>query len=253
MQGEQIVRSGIEAADIYIEDGYQKIKGMSSVFAASVCCGLMRIQSSFGVAGHAVEIGTFEGRFFIALAHCLNAGELALGIDSFDWPDPQIGIRFSENCRKYGVDNKAISWAVNSQNVRPAELKNRLSHGRIRLIHVDGDHSRAAFESDLQLASAVVDPAGLIVLDDMLHPGYPTLMASLFDFLAKSQHLAVLCIIDRESIFAATKFVLCHKDWFSRYEAELLQAFRNSIWPLGANFDTYRCMVLSRDTRVAAI
>jgi hypothetical protein len=87
----------------------------------------------------------------------------------------------------------------------------------------------------------------------MLHPGYPTLMASLIDFLTQNHHLTVLCIIDRESIVAAAKAVLCHRDWFERYEAKLLQEFRDSVWPLGANFDTHRCIVLARDTQVAAI
>jgi predicted O-methyltransferase YrrM len=179
MRQDRTVKSGIDAADLYAADGYEKVKGMSSRIAAGVCCALMRIQSNLGVAGHVVEIGTFEGRFFIALAHCLRAGELALGIDSFDWPDPQIRTRFEENCRKHGVKDRCISWAVNSQSIRPNDLLSRLGGGPVRFVHLDGDHSRAAFESDLKLATAVLDPSGLIALDDMLHPGYPTLMASL--------------------------------------------------------------------------
>lgn len=250
---EGIIKSGVDAADLYIAGGYEQIKGMSSGIAAAVCCALLRIQSSFGITGHFVEIGTFEGRFFIALAHCLKKDELGLGIDSFDWPDPGIRARFEENCRKHGVEERTVSWAVSSQSIGSDELLSRLSHGCVRFVHVDGDHSPAAFESDLKLAAAVLDPAGIIVLDDMLHPGYPTLMASLQAFLAQNPNLAVLCIIDRESIVAATKFVLCHRDWFKRYESELMQAFPDLIWPLGASFETYRCLVLSRDTQLAAI
>jgi len=247
------ISSGIETADLYIADGYGKVKGMSSRIAASVCCGLMRIQSNFGIAGHVVEIGAFEGRFLIALAQCLEAGETALGIDRFDWPDPQIKARFEENCRKYGVADKCIPWVVDSQALRPHDLVDRLGGSPVRFVHIDGDHSRPAFEWDLKLATAVLDPAGLIALDDMLHPGYPTLMASLHSYLTHNQDLVVLCIIDRESIFAATKFVLCRSGWFKRYENELLCEFQDLIWPLGATFDSHRCLVLSRDTRLAVI
>ena len=62
------VKSGIPAVDAYLEESYDKVIGMSSRFAAGICCGLMRIQSELGVAGPVAELGAFEGRFFIALA-----------------------------------------------------------------------------------------------------------------------------------------------------------------------------------------
>jgi predicted O-methyltransferase YrrM len=253
MEKKRAPLSGIEAADLYIADGYETVKGMSSRIAAGICCALLRIQSDFGITGHAAEIGTFEGRFFIALAKCLKAGEMALGIDSFDWPDPGIKARFEDNCKKHGVDGQSMSWAVNSLGLRPEDLLGRLGGGPVRFIHVDGDHGPASFRSDLELAAAVLDPAGLIVLDDMLHPGYPLLAAELQRFLTRDPEMRVACIIDRESIFAATKFVLCRAAWFGRYEAELTRAFPGFIWPLGARFESYKCLVLSWDTSLAAI
>src|SRR5262245_61817866 len=66
------VRSGIAAVDRYLEVGYDSVPGMSSRFSAAICCGLMRIQAELGVSGPITEIGAFEGRFFIALAHALG-------------------------------------------------------------------------------------------------------------------------------------------------------------------------------------
>jgi hypothetical protein len=62
-----------------------------------------------------------------------------------------------------------------------------------------------------------------------------------------------LCIIDRESIVAATKFALCRREWFKRYEDVMLEAFKAQIWPLGADFEPHWCLVLSQDTRLADI
>ena len=92
-------------------------------------------------------------------------------------------------------------------------------------MHIDGEHSRAALSKDLELATAVLDPAGVIVLDDMLHPGYPTLMVAVQDYLQRHPEMCVLCVIDRETVVAATKFVLCRTDWFKRYEEKLLEAY----------------------------
>jgi predicted O-methyltransferase YrrM len=248
------VRSGIPAVDRYLEAGYASVPGMSSRFAAAICCGLMRMQTAMGVAGPVVEIGPFEGRFFIALSHALAQGETALGIDLFDWPNPEVIDRFQANCRKHGVsDDKRIVWKADSRTMRPEELLARLAGRRPRFVHIDGEHSRAALTRDLELATAVLAPEGVIVLDDMLHPGYPTLMVAVHEYLGRHPDMCVLCIIDRETVVAATKFVLCRTEWFKRYEEKLLEAYKDNVWPLGADFEPHWCLVLSLDTRLAAI
>ncbi len=248
------LKSGIAATDRYLAEGYDRVVGMSSRFAAVVTCGLMRIQSELGVKGHVAEVGAFEGRFFIALSHALQPGEKALGMDIFEWPNPEVKDRFEANCLKHGIPaDKRITWKVDSNATTPRALLEKLGAERVRLFHIDGEHSRKALAKDLELATAVIDPAGLIVLDDMLHPGYPTLMVTVQEYLEKHPEMVVLCIIDRETIVAATKFVLCRAAWFKRYEARLLEDFRANVWPLGADFEPHWCLVLSLDTRLAAI
>jgi predicted O-methyltransferase YrrM len=248
------IRSGIPAVDRYLDAGYATVPGMSSQFAAAICCGLMRIQSEMGVSGPVAEVGPFEGRFFIAVAHALAAGETAVGIDLFDWPNPEVKDRFEANCRKHGVeDERRIVWKADSRTMQPEELLAKLGGNRPRFIHIDGEHSRAALTKDLELATAVLAPAGVLVLDDMLHPGYPTLMVAVHEYLLRHPEMCVLCVIDRETIVAATKFVLCRTDWFKRYEEKLLEAYKANVWPLGADFEPHWCLVLSLDTRLAAI
>ena len=248
------VRSGLAAVDRYLETGYAAVPGMSSRFAAAICCGLLRMQTEMGVAGPVVEIGPFEGRFFIAIAHALAAGEMALGIDLFDWPNPEVIDRFAANCAKHGLaPGRHMAWKADSRSMAPAVLLAKLGGRPVRFFHIDGEHSRAALTKDLELATAVLAPAGLIVLDDMLHPGYPTLMVAVQDYLGRHPEMCVLCIIDRESVVAATKFVLCRTDWFKRYEAQLLEAYKDNVWPLGADFEPHWCLVLSLDTKLAAI
>jgi hypothetical protein len=248
------VRSGIAAVDRYLDAGYTTVPGMSSRFAAAICCGLMRIQTEMGVAGPIAEVGPFEGRFFIALCHALAPGEVALGIDLFDWPNPEVIDRFQANCLTHGVPpERRITWKADSRAMKPAELLARLGDRPPRFVHIDGEHSRAALTKDLELATAVLAPAGVIVLDDMLHPGYPTLMVAVHEYLGRHREMRVLCIIDRETVVAATKFVLCRTDWFKRYEARLLAAYQDNVWPLGADFEPHWCLVLSLDTKLAEI
>lgn len=249
-------RSGLAAVDRYLESpaGYNAVVGMSSRLAAAITCGLMRIQTELGVTGPVAEIGTFEGRFFIAMAHALAAGETALGIDLFDWPNAEIIDRFHANCNRHGVPvSRRITWKADSRTLKAGDLLEKVGGKKVRLFHIDGEHSRHALSRDLALATAVLPPEGLIVLDDMLHPGYPTLMVAVQQYLEANPEMCVLCVIDRETIVAATKFVLCRREWFKRYEERMLVDFKDNIWPLGADFEPHWCLVLSLDTRLAAI
>jgi predicted O-methyltransferase YrrM len=248
------VRSRLAAVDRYLETGYATVPGMSSRFAAAICCGLLRMQTEMGVVGPVVEVGPFEGRFFIAIAHALAHGETALGIDLFDWPNPEVADRFEANCAKHGVPpGRHMAWKADSRSMAPAELLAKLEGRRPRFVHIDGEHSRAALTKDLELATAVLAPEGVIVLDDMLHPGYPTLMVAVHEYLQRHPEMCILCVIDRESVVAATKFVLCPTSWFKRYEERLLEAYKENVWPLGADFEPHWCLVLSLDTRLADI
>lgn len=247
-------RSGIAAVDRYLADGYASVPGMSSRFAAAITCGLLRIQTAAGITGPVVEVGAFEGRFLIALAKALAPGEIVIGIDLFDWPNPEVEGRCIANCAKHGVPESArVIWKTDSRKLTTETLLAKLGGKRPRLQHIDGEHSRQVLSNDLELATAVMDPAGLLVLDDMLHPGYPTLMVAVHEYLERHPEMCVLAIIDRETIVAATKFVLCRKDLFKRYEDALLADYKDNVWPLGADFEPHWCLVLSLDTRLAAI
>ncbi|MCL4765729.1 MAG: class I SAM-dependent methyltransferase [Hyphomicrobiaceae bacterium] len=242
-------RSGVAAVDRYLAEDYRTVPGMSSRFAAAITCGLMRIQSRLGVTGDVAEIGAFEGRFLIALAHALAPGERALGIDRFDWPTPAVLDRFEENCRRHAIaPERRITWKADTAGMRPQDVTARLGGGLVRLFHIDGEHTRAALTHDLELATPVMCDGGILVLDDMLHPGYPTLVLAVHEYLQRYPEMTVLCIIDRESVVAASKFVLCGREWFERYEAVLLEDYKANIWPMGANFEPHWCLVLSLDT-----
>ena len=129
-------KSGIAAVDSYLAEGYLSVVGMSSRFAAAICCGLLRIQTEHGVAGPVVEIGPFEGRFFIALAKALAPGETALGIDIFDWPNPQVKDRFEANCERHGVPkSQGVAWKADSRVMQPAELSAKLGGKPLKLAY----------------------------------------------------------------------------------------------------------------------
>jgi hypothetical protein len=227
---------------------------MSSRFAATISAGTMRIQSEHGVAGHLAEIGTFEGRYFIALAHALQPDEHAIGNDTFTWPDEGLKARLETNLAKFGVTERSIVLKADSRKLSAKDILSLAPGKKVRFFHIDGEHTPEHLSNDLALAVSCIDERGVICLDDMLHPGYPTLGITVDAFLQREQDFRVFCVIDREDIVGAAKFMICREASFDFYVEELIRAFPDNIWPMGADF---RCekkaLVLSLDTRLADI
>jgi hypothetical protein len=248
------IQSGIPAADRYIADGYLKVRGMSSRFAAAIACATLRIQSENGISGHFAEIGTFEGRFFIALAHALQPGERGIGIDHFEWPDAGVIDRFRASLKAYGPkDDRVIVHKADSRRMTPDGLLALAAGKRVRFFHVDGEHTPEHLTNDLKLAYATLHPKGVLCLDDMLHPGYPTLPLTVDKFLHANPELRVFCVIDREDIVAAAKYMICRAEQADFYTHALMEAFPQFVWPLGADFLAYKALVLALEPRLAEI
>ena len=246
-------RSGNPVVDRYIAEGYDTVRGMSSRFAATICGHIIRRQSELGINGHIAEVGTFEGRFFIAMALGLAPGEHALGIDTFNWPNEGLLDLFHSHCARHGLPRgRYTAIKGNIRDIPVDEIEKALG-GPVRFWHLDGDHSREQLLLDLALAESTLHRQGMICLDDMLHPGYPLLVVAVHEWLERHPDWRVLCVIDREDIVAAAKFVLCHKDVVPLFEQDLMDTFKGQHWVLGSEWERYFCVVLTPHPRIAEV
>ena len=246
--------SGIATVDHYLEHGYDSVRGMSSRFSAAICAWLLEHQRKHGVRGPIAEIGTFEGRYFIALALALADDEKALGIDTFDWPNDRVEALFASHCAKHGVPSeRVISWKSDSRSITPDALRAKLGQGPVRFFHIDGEHSPEALGHDLALATAVMHPQGLLCLDDMLHPGYPFLVTAVQRYLEANPDMRLMCVIDREDIVAAAKFLLCRIEAVPLYENALMERFKRQHFVLGGDALGHFCVVLTPAPRLAEV
>ena len=249
------IRSGIPAVDRYLDAGYATVPGMSSRFAAA---DLLRpaahperawaspARSWRWARSRAVS----SSRWRHALAH----GETALGIDLFDWPNPEVIDRFEANCLKHGVAaDRRITWKADSRTMQPEELLAKLGGRRPRFIHIDGEHSRAALTKDLELATAVLAPAGVIVLDDMLHPGYPTLMVAVHEYLGRHPEMCVLASSTARPWSPPPSSCCAAPTGSSATRNGCSRPTRTTCGRMGADFEPHWCLVLSLDTRLADI
>ncbi len=247
------IASGHTAIDRYLAGDYERVRGMSSRFAAAICGFLLRRQSALGIAGDFLEIGTFEGRFFIAMALGLTAGEKALGVDTFEWPNAGVEQRFLDNCAAHLPYGRYLAWKADSRTLTPPGLRAKLAGARLRFVHIDSEHKRDHLAKELALVHPLLHEGGVICLDDMLHPGYPLMVTTVFDYLARHPELRLMGIIDREDIVASPKFLICHRDWLARYQDELLGEFQRFHYTLAADMEGYLALVLTPEPRLAAV
>jgi hypothetical protein len=248
------IASGHPAIDRYLAESYERVRGMSSRFAAAICGHLIRRQTALGIGGELVEIGTFEGRFFIAMALGLAPGEKALGIDRFDWPNAGVEGRFLANCAAHGIPtDRFMSWKVDSRDITTGDLREKLGGRPVRFVHIDSHHSRECLTNDLELIHPVLHRDGIICLDDMLHPGYPMIVAAVFGYFARHPDMQLFCVIDREDIVAAPKFLICRGDSRALYEPDLLSTFARFHFTLNADMEMYFALVLTPRPRLAEV
>jgi predicted O-methyltransferase YrrM len=247
------IASGHPVIDRYLADGFARVPGMSSRFAAAICGHVIRRQSEFGIAGDMVEIGTFEGRFFIAMALGLQGIERALGIDVFDWPDEGVHGRLLSHCAAAGLaGERFFTWKGNTRTLPQRGLRH-LGINQARFVHIDGDHTHESLSHDLELAHDVLHPSGVVVLDDMLHPGYPELIVTVLDYLKRHPDMVVACIVDREDISAAAKFLLCHAEAAERYEQDLMTSFARFHFTAAGRVMGRVTLVLTPEPKLADI
>ncbi len=121
-----------------------------------------------GDGGNAAEIGVHHGKLFILLsllcdhAYAIDVFDSALNVDHSGDGDRVL---FERNVDRLGGRYSVIQ--------RDSALVSATELPPIRLFSVDGSHTAAMTEHDLCLAADVLEPGGVIVLDDYFNEHWP--------------------------------------------------------------------------------
>ncbi len=145
---------------------------------------LLRLQADWGMTGHMLEIGVFQGAAAAALAWHLGPDERYCGID--------IHLQDELVCANVGslvpsavsrLDLIETSSAVLARNGLPAVFQ-----GACRFLHVDGEHSYDAVRRDLDLCFQAMGESGIIAVDDFANPESVCVAHAVFDHLRDNPH-----------------------------------------------------------------
>lgn len=140
-------------------------------------------QKERGIAGDVLEIGVFQGSFFLALMAAIDGEEVAVAADIFDEQSLNVDLSgagsetyriFKENVDRFADRPEALRVMVgDSMVMRPSDALAHSSHNGFRLISVDGGHTAEHVMNDLGLAAQIIVGGGAIFLDDIHSPHWP--------------------------------------------------------------------------------
>ncbi len=233
----------------YIANGISTIKGMSSTISAQVVALLIEAQTESGINGPVMEIGVFEGRMFVLMALASEPGEKLFALDTFRHPDDHQIDRFRANLDRFGIDkSRVIEKKGSSIDHGPWKLRQEMGVPA-RFIHIDGDHSYNGVMHDLMISHKCMSDSAIICMDDVMHPYYPGLTLAVHDYLRANPSLAVFAVVDRASIVAASKYMICHRSKLEFYQAIIQDRIGNHIRHTQGDFMTNRALIVMPDAQ----
>jgi len=159
-----------------------------------------------------LEVGVWQGRSAVLMAAHLRAEEDFLLLDSWLQKDEilsNMSAAMGERFQQHPIHLFQGTVRELAPAVAPAK--------RFRFIHVDGEHTNAGLRADLQLARQLMEPTGLIAVDDIFHPMYPHLVRELFAFL-DGEGRDLVCVM-----LGFNKAYLCRSRFLDAYSDVILE------------------------------
>lgn len=194
----------------YKADAFDDIYGWLGLKAVDALVLVTQYQADYGIKGDALEIGVFQGKFFLALAAAIDSTDIAVGIDIFSEqilnvdnsgaPEQDLFSIFMGNVEKFAPDIDNIRIVTgDSMVVRAADLIEMSPRRGYRLVSVDGGHTAEHVVNDLLLASDILVGGGVVFLDDWSSPHWPGVFEGYDRFMANlNRNLAPFLYADNK-------------------------------------------------------
>jgi hypothetical protein len=186
-------------------------------------------QLAENISGNILEIGVFQGRFFIALSQCARSGELCLALDVFDEQDKNLdgaGVgdldKLKSNIERFAPKDvkfvflKADSLGLSAQQ----KISISAQHGLFRMISIDGCHTCEHTLNDLETSQDLLSTGGTVIVDDYYNMHWPGVHEGVGHFF--SSHRSRL----KPFLYCNNKLFLTSFAYHKRYLETFSKQFR---------------------------
>jgi len=187
----------------------KSIDGWLDLESAALMDFMLASQDLLQVPGQGLlEIGVWKGRSAALLSSHLRLGEDLLLVDSWLQKDDVVANLSS-------IMGKTFEQhPINLLQGTVRDLSNAIAPTkRFRFIHVDGEHTCSGLRADLLLAHRLMEPTGIIAIDDIFHPMYPHLVREMFAFLDnEGRDLACIMLGFNKAYLCRSRFLDAYGD-----------------------------------------
>lgn len=213
-------KTDIEPFDRYMNYGFKYVPGWVVSTLPPFLKTLKNVE--WNKTGGIAEIGVYMGRFFLLMRAMLDKSEPSYGIDIFEDQDLNIDYSGTNKARReifqnyidkydpFGGKDITIIKADSTSSKSQAEIAEIIPEGSIRFLSVDGGHTKIHALNDLKLAEKYIADAGVVILDDILHPHWLGVMDGLVQYLTDFPTLVPFAV-------GHNKMFLCKFSYHSKY------------------------------------
>ena len=151
----------------FIAGPLENVNGWLLPGAAFLTARLMDFQTGRRISGSIFEIGVFEAKYLALLHRKRAAGEMVLGVDTFQWSQAEVA---EKNVLAANGSVNDLKLLKQDSTTLAADTTLALLGTRPRFVSIDGAHFAEPVRSDLMLAEAIIAEEGVVALDDFLNP-----------------------------------------------------------------------------------
>ena len=210
----------------YMENYIKVVNTIEGWFGWDSICPLLEIVNKNQKEGNILEIGVHHGKSFIPMTTLLRNNEIAVAVDVFE--DQQFNydnsggaglaasgsLKLIENIKKvYPTDeifNKIKIIKNDSTKMDYNNFLNFTNGDKYRIISIDGCHTKSATLIDLRNAIKILSNDGIIILDDYFSKPWPGVKFGIDTFMEKNNNYRLVYL-------NANKFIICHRDNYTKY------------------------------------
>jgi hypothetical protein len=180
----------------YVANGHSRVVGWLEPLALQSIMLLDCLQRERGIEGGLCEIGVHRARLLILLHLLSRMNERTVGFDLFELMPDDVRAAYGANSRlevvaaiaSHGCDLERIELIAADSTKLKAEDILRHTKAPVRMFSIDGGHDAETVLVDLRLASRVLSPGGLVLLDDIFNEQWPGVIEAAARFLREPGH-----------------------------------------------------------------
>lgn len=186
--------------------------------------------------GDLFEIGVWKGRSASLLATYAKPGE-KLYLCDLELDEPAVRSAFTA----VGAAPQDVVILSGPSSSLPGRLDLKTMHQSVRWMHIDGEHTGTAVYAELELAHRIVQPDGLVVVDDFFSPRYPANTTEALRYMEKNPfHFRLLAVAFNKAYLCRPEALPRHMDYLATRLSDALLGYdcKSTIWKTTGPWDT---------------